>query len=401
MPRKRTTGLNKVIRRNPDGSIKRVDYYHRRSGLLLGNDLATALVLAAKMDEEAETGGGPAPGSFEAVARGWLASPTFAAKAPRTRTLDRAYLDQLRDRFGALPVQAITRPVVIKLRDKLAAATPVKARHTLSVLRQVMQYAVDTGLILHNPALRPGLPARPPRKAVWPPAAIETFLSVAEPAMRRAFLLMLYTAQRVSDVLALDWSQFERRGRRIVLTLRQAKTGELVAVPAAARLETELRASWRESGPVVPAPRGGPWNRRNFTRAWAATVCRANRRIAREGFRAGLDKAGVHKTLIRGLQARDLRRTAIVAMARAGATTAQIAAVSGHRIEECQKILDTYLPRRFDVAHGAIAALDRAEKDMQRLSNRAVRPGTRIPEKLREKLVGAAGFEPTTPSPPD
>jgi hypothetical protein len=43
-------------------------------------------------------------------------------------------------------------------------------------------------------------------------------------------------------------------------------------------------------------------------------------------------------------------------MAEAGATTPQIAAVSGHSIESCQKILDVYLPRRSEVALGAITA---------------------------------------------
>jgi hypothetical protein len=43
----------------------------------------------------------------------------------------------------------------------------------------------------------------------------------------------------------------------------------------------------------------------------------------------------------------------MVRMAEAGATTPQIAAVSGHSIDSCQKILDVYLPRRADIALGA------------------------------------------------
>jgi integrase len=360
MPRKRTTGLNSVVRRNADGTIKRVDHYHRRTGLHLGNDKAKAMAVAAAMDAEAENiAAGPAPGSFEALAQAWLVTPAFRAKAPRTRALDRSYLDDLRERFGALPVAAITRPVVIRLRDRMAPKTPVKAKHTLSVLRQVMQYAVDVGQVVTNPALRPGLPGRPPRHQVWPAKAVDAFLDAATPVMRRAFLLMLYTAQRVSDVLAIDWADFEKKDRRVILTLRQAKTDELVSLPVHQALASELRATWKKAGPVVPSPHGKHWQRRNFTRAWRLTICRANRQLARAGFAAGLDKAAIRKTLIHDLQARDLRRTAIVRMALAGATTAQIAAVSGHRIEECQKILDVYLPRRLDVASQAILALER------------------------------------------
>jgi hypothetical protein len=47
---------------------------------------------------------------------------------------------------------------------------------------------------------------------------------------------------------------------------------------------------------------------------------------------------------------RDLRRTGIVRLAEACATTPMIAATSGHGIDYCQSIIDTYLPRRTQVA---------------------------------------------------
>lgn len=372
MPRKRTTGLNTVRRYHPDGTLKRLDHYHRRSGILLGHDHAQAVELAARMDaEEDARGAGPPPGSFEAIARAWLASPAFAKKAPRTKALERVYLDnELRARFGALPVSAITRPVVIRLRDKLSPRAPVKARHVLGVLRQVLQYAVDAGTITQNSALRPGLPIPKARRQVWSQQAIDAFLEVAPPRVRRGFMLMLYTAQRVSDVLAMDWSQLTRQHGRVIMTMTQGKTGELISFPLAQPLTAELKATWQPRGPIVPNARGGRWDRRAFTRAFVATVCRANRRLAREGFKAGMNKAEVRSTLITGLQARDLRRTAMVAMARKGATAAQIASVSGHRIDECQKILDVYLPRRLDLALKAIEALERADSDVQPLDNR-------------------------------
>lgn len=66
------------------------------------------------------------------------------------------------------------------------------------------------------------------------------------------------------------------------------------------------------------------------------------------------------------LQRRDLRRTAMVRMSESGATDMQIAAVSGHSIEQTRQILTIYIPRRGEVAAGAIAAWERmsAEQDM-------------------------------------
>ena len=53
-----------------------------------------------------------------------------------------------------------------------------------------------------------------------------------------------------------------------------------------------------------------------------------------------------------------LRRTAMVRMAEAGATTPQIASVRGHSIEVTQRILETYLPRNRDLAEIAITRCD-------------------------------------------
>ena len=65
---------------------------------------------------------------------------------------------------------------------------------------------------------------------------------------------------------------------------------------------------------------------------------------------------------IEGAQARDLRRTAMINMAKAGATTPQIASVSGHSIEAAQRILETYLPRNRDLAEIAITRLAEYKK---------------------------------------
>jgi len=84
---------------------------------------------------------------------------------------------------------------------------------------------------------------------------------------------------------------------------------------------------------LVPSPTGRQWAYRNFCRAWDQTAKRAG---------------------LANLQRRDLRRTGMIRLAQAGATTPQIAAISGHTIDRCQRILDTYLPRRTEVALGAI-----------------------------------------------
>ncbi|MFT9453976.1 hypothetical protein [Komagataeibacter saccharivorans] len=68
-------------------------------------------------------------------------------------------------------------------------------------------------------------------------------------------------------------------------------------------------------------------------------------------------------------QRRDLRRTGIVRLAEAGATTPQIASISGHGIDYCQRIIDTCLPRRTEVA---VAGVQLWEKHQDRETSKVV-----------------------------
>jgi hypothetical protein len=155
------------------------------------------------------------------------------------------------------------------------------------------------------------------------------------------------------------------------ISLRQAKTGELIDVPlhrdAAAILAEPLppptsrrAAAVLAPALLIPSPTGRPWSYRNFARAWDRARQRADYRLARELLAAGVRKPEIRARLLAGLQRRDLRRTAMVRMALAGATTTQIAAVSGHTIAHTQRILDVYIPRRGEVAAAAIDAWESA-----------------------------------------
>ena len=123
----------------------------------------------------------------------------------------------------------------------------------------------------------------------------------------------------------------------------------------------------------VPSPTGRAWLRRNFSRKWDLTMRRMALRRARELFRQGWPKDRVRATLReQHRQRRDLRRTGIVRMAEAGVPLPQIAAISGHQIDSCARIIDTYLPRRTEVAIAAMAAWEAGE------TAAAARPGPRV-----------------------
>jgi integrase len=276
--------------------------------------------------------------------------------------------------WETVPVLGITRKVVRALHASYADRR-WRGNAILRTLRLVMNFAIhelEVPGLTRNPAEHMALYETRPREQVWSQAQIDAFLAAAsdQPVLRRAFALLLYTVQRPSDVLTLARPMVIEKDGRTWIRLQQAKTKALVDVPCHAGLVAELaRTDERKDGNplLVASPRGKQWRYRNFARAWDKVRSRANWWLAREELRlrGGLPdrrqtaartsaKQAVRTKMLGDLQRRDLRRTGMIQLAVAGATTPQIAALSGHSIDRIQKILDTYLPRRGEVALGGV-----------------------------------------------
>jgi integrase len=334
MPRPKGSGINVARRRCADGSIKEY-YYDRESGNFLGHSRAEAEAARARLPRPK---GKPGPGTMAELVASYRASSHFRKDlAPATQELYGRYLDLIETEYGDLPVKGLTPSYVENI--KLAyEETPRKANLLVAVLRIILRRAVKLRMIPSNPAAQPEMLPTPPREQIWSREDEARFLAAARPSLRLGFALLLYTVQRPSDVLAMTRGQVSERDGRLFVALRQQKTAALIDVPVHSLLEPLLRERLADPGGgmmLVPSPRGLAWSRRNFSRAWDQVAKRVG---------------------IAGLQRRDLRRTGIVRMAEAGATTPQIAAVSGHSIDYCQRIIDTYLPRRTEVALGGITA---------------------------------------------
>jgi integrase len=371
------TALNTVSRRRPDGTVDYV-WYHRPTGRLIGRSRdgwtkEAAQKRAQELEAEARQPKLQA-GSFGEVCALYLASPKYCDRAPRTRQEYRDHIEIMRAMWETVPVVGITRKVVRSLHASYADRR-WRGNSILRTLRLVMNFAIhelEVPGLTRNPAEHMALYETRPREQVWSQAQIDAFLAAAseQPALRRAFALLLYTVQRPGDVLALSRPMLFEKDGRTWIRLQQAKTKALVDVPCHAGLVAEL-ARTEEAGKLSPilvaSPRGKQWRYRNFARAWDKVLRKANWRIARgelksigrlphhrqTAFRAKA-KYAIRLKMLSGLQRRDLRRTGMIQLAVAGATTPQIAALSGHGIDRIQKILDTYLPRRGEVALGGV-----------------------------------------------
>jgi integrase len=139
--------------------------------------------------------------------------------------------------------------------------------------------------------------------------------------------------QREGDVLALAWSQYTGE----VIRMRQGKTKVLLDVPVIAELRGTLEAAEKKSPTmVVSETTQRPYKVHNFTHRFAEIR----------------DAAG-----LRHLQFRDLRRSAVVALAEAGCEIPEISAITGHSLTRCVAILETYLPRNSVMARNAVTKL--------------------------------------------
>lgn len=162
------------------------------------------------------------------------------------------------------------------------------------------------------------------------------------PSIGLGFSLGVYTAQRLGDVLRLPWSKFDGDW---INGVRQGKTGVILDVPVLTPLRSSLFAAPRRGTLILTTEEGRSYKQDHFQHRF--------RRVA--------DEAGCQ-----GLQFRDLRRTAVVRMGEAGLDATQIAQITGHTYDHTLKILETYLPRKRELAAKAAMEMERYYADLNR-----------------------------------
>jgi integrase len=288
------------------------------------------------------------------LATAYYASPEFARLAPRYQRDKRQRLSIAADFLGWMTFDDLAnrkaRAEFYRLRDAHADRPPT-ADHITGALAHLLAWAYERGLIEHNHALR--LETIAPRSTraerVWTDDDIAAYLAVAREDVARLFLAALYTAARQGDLCAMRASDL----RDGWLTYRPQKTsrstGVVVHLPTheLAPLR-ELLADAPREGPLWPMQDGRPWRVNGVQHAHARTLARA-----------GLD----------GLRWHDLRGTAASRMLAAGATDAQVAAITGHTLAS-GSALSAYLARSRDLAVAAYRAWDRSMRPAEVVSIR-------------------------------
>ncbi len=335
-----------VEKQNKDGSSR---FYWERRGFptrrLLGTE-AERMAEADRLNERADAERVAEPdeplfGSIAWAVAQYRASPKWQKLAVNTRRSYEPFMLSLDRLKGRQPVTALNRGAVREVLSGIAA--PGRKVHCAAVLKRILDIAWDHDLIDRNPAVQLGLAASGKRDTIWTDEEIERFLAYCTGAHGAAvalhFALMENTAQRPGDCRMMQWSAYD--GHRIELI--QEKTRKLVWVPCPAPLLAILDVARKQAKglAMIASPNGRCLGEPTWRSAFQTIRAKA-----------GLDH----------LQARDLRRTAIVRLAEAGCTVPEIAAISGHSIDRTERILEVYLPRTRAMASAAIAKLDEWRK---------------------------------------
>ena len=260
------------------------------------------------------------PGSVSAVIAGYYTSLEFRSLAVNTQASRRSVLERFRTLHGDKPLARLPQKFIA---HELSKMKPHVAHSFLRTLRALLQFAVAQEFCTQDPTQGIKLPSvKTAGYYTWNESDIAAFEAChpigSKP--RLALALLLYTAQRRSDVLRMG-RQHIRDG---VLIVRQDKTGTVLAIPVHTDLQAILDATPSGNLTFLTTDSGKPYGGPNFS----------NR------FREWCDEAGLPKQC----SAHGLRKAACRRLAEAGCSANEIAAISGHaslrEVERYTKAVD-------------------------------------------------------------
>lgn len=245
------------------------------------------------------------PGSFSALVASYYGSKGYAALKPITKNTYRNAIERFRQAHGSKLVKGIRYRHIATILDAL----PRDGENWRKVIRLLLNHALERGWI----DVHPMVGMRRPRKAAvgfvaWSEADIAAYEEKWPTGSRErlALALLLYTAQRRSDVVSMGRQHI--RGDQIHVV--QNKGGARLWIPLAPKLRAEIALASATQLTLLQTQYGEPFTPAGFGN-W---------------FRDAAVAAG-----LTGRTAHGLRKSASVRLAEAGCTPSQIKAVTGHK----------------------------------------------------------------------
>jgi integrase len=235
-------------------------------------------------------------------------SPEFRDLAASTQAVRRNIIERFRNEHGDKPIARLERR---KIKEIIGAKanTPEAANNLLKVLRVLLSYAVDIGMIAYNPAI--GIKRYRSRGEgihAWTEPEVARFEAhhATGTKARLALTLLLCTSQRRGDVVGIGWQHV----RGDLIAVCQQKTGTRLRIPMHAELMRVLAVTPRTNLTFLVTEFGKPFTAAGFGN-WFRDRCNE----------AGLPQCSAH----------GLRKCAATRLAEAGCTVHEIMAITGHK----------------------------------------------------------------------
>lgn len=316
MARKRTNGLpahctlvtDRHKKRRIRFRAKGVDTYlpYPHSGTEF--EKAYGLALAGVNEWQANIGKDRTKaGSFDALAVSYYRSPKFTGLRDSTKQTYRLIIERFREKHGHRMVRDLRYEHISAIIGRMSE-TPQAANRLLSLLKIMLRHAVAQRWITHNPTEAvDGFKKKTAGFHTWTEAEIAAYEDRHPEGTkaRLALTLLLYTAQRRSDVVMMGWDKIKGKS----IEVKQVKTGaelELFMLPA---LTDAIRSLPRDKPTFLTTEFGKPFTAAGFGN-WFRDRCNE----------AGLNHCSAH----------GLRKAAARRMAEGKMSGDIIKAVTGH-----------------------------------------------------------------------
>jgi integrase len=248
-------------------------------------------------------------GSFGRLVTDFYASKPFTKdlKASSQRVY-RSVLEQLVRDHANRGVSMMTQEAVERIVNRIGEDKPAMANLTRAVLRRLMKFAVKSKMIAANPVVDIA-PFKVGEHHTWTDAELRQYerrwkIGTRE---RLAYALLLYTAQRVGDVVTRTRAHVQNGEIYVV----QEKTGTELWIPIHPELELAMKAYPANGLALIGKTNGKPLTRYGLT----ALMSRA------------IDEAGLPGRCV----SHGLRKAMLRILAENDVTVKQIAGISGHK----------------------------------------------------------------------
>lgn len=311
--------------------------------------MAYEAAISGEWDGNAKERDTSPPGSINRLVALYYSSATFKGLEPITQATYRNEIEKIRKAHGDKRVAMLKREHVKKLFAE-KADKPGAANKFLRHMRTLMRFAIDENWRSDDPTF--GIRKMKIKNGgfrAWTDEDITKFEAKWPVGSRErlALSLLLYTAQRRSDVIRMGW-QHVRDG---MIQVKQQKTQTPLWIPIHPKLKTVLDATPRANMTFLMTAQGKP-----FTSA---------------GFGNYFSEVAQDAGCAPGCSAHGLRKAAARRLAEAGCTSKQIQSITGHKsldeVERYTKEVEQVLLAQQAMA---LVSTDRKRSVSNRVSNR-------------------------------